>query len=257
MHALPCAGTQTLLDVAGALTCVPSLAVLVDLLHRDAPPASPHSVLALHDARGAALLGGALAANADERGLRVVTDPEPGEVLRALADQAGMDVVVACHGEFNPDRPAASVLRLGGQRELSLADLTSGVSLARCRSVIFAACESGMVRSGIGSEYLGLPGVLLAAGVPTAVGSLWRVNQLATSLLLDFYLDDLSRAQPIAAALASAQRRLRDLRLDEVQLWVDARLASQAPLLQPLVETMPESPFEHPDFWAGFYVAGV
>jgi hypothetical protein len=42
--------------------------------------------------------------------------------------------------------------------------------------VTLAGSESGLVRAELPAEHLELPAVLMTAGVPSVVGSLWKIN---------------------------------------------------------------------------------
>jgi hypothetical protein len=54
-------------------------------------------------------------------GASVVRDPTADEALAAVSIRDVRDLVLACHGEYRPDDPAASRLRIAGG--LSLATL--------------------------------------------------------------------------------------------------------------------------------------
>jgi hypothetical protein len=45
--------------------------------------------------------------------------------------------------------------------------------------------ESALGRAEVSSEFVGLPNVFIAAGARYVIGSLWRVNQLASVVLVD------------------------------------------------------------------------
>jgi CHAT domain-containing protein/tetratricopeptide (TPR) repeat protein len=128
------------------------------------------------------------------------------ERLRALAP--GADVLhLACHGQFRPDSPLFSSLKLGDgwltARDAYSLDF-------RGRLVTLSACETGVNAVAPGDELVGLVRGFFSAGAPTLLLSLWTVDDEATAeLMADFYTS-LREGQRPASALRAAQ--LRQLR---------------------------------------------
>ncbi|NET82617.1 MAG: CHAT domain-containing protein [Moorea sp. SIO1F2] len=99
----------------------------------------------------------------------------------------------SCHGKFEPKSPLESALLLA-DADLTLYKIFK-LDLNQCRIVGFSACETGMTLSsnededtGLPSgldEYIGLPSGFLYAGSPSVVSTLWKVDPLATALLLN------------------------------------------------------------------------
>ncbi|PYT04725.1 MAG: hypothetical protein DMF65_01530, partial [Acidobacteria bacterium] len=109
---------------------------------------------------------------------------------------------LACHGQFRPDSPLFSSLKLGDgwltARDAYALDV--GASL-----VTLSACETGVSAVAPGDELMGLVRGFFYAGAPTLALSLWTVDDEATAeLMSDFYKQLLAGARP-AAALRSAQ----------------------------------------------------
>ena len=169
----------------------------------------------------------------------------PGDVLDWIdAAAPGPSLLhFACHGAIDPRNPTDAHLVLAGGARLS-----AGALLERSRSValqieqvFLAACTTG-VTADIHDEALSLATAFLAAGARTVFGSLWRVPDEDTSVLM-FMVHQFLRVdgcQPVDA-------------LHRAQLWMlDAG--------RPLPDGMPESlrrrcdrgrVFE-PVSWAGF-----
>ncbi|PYS81220.1 MAG: hypothetical protein DMF67_17560 [Acidobacteria bacterium] len=111
---------------------------------------------------------------------------------------------LACHGQFRPDSPLFSSLRLGDgwltARDAYTLDV--GASL-----VTLSACETGVSAVAPGDELMGLVRGFFYAGAPTLLLSLWTVDDEATAGLMgDFYRQLRARSRP-AAALRAAQLR--------------------------------------------------
>ncbi|MDT5294696.1 MAG: hypothetical protein QOJ76_1576 [Acidobacteriota bacterium] len=123
--------------------------------------------------------------------------------LRERAPRA--DVIhLACHGQFRPDSPLFSSLRLGDGwltvRDAYTLDVAAGL-------VTLSACETGVSAVAPGDELLGLVRGFFYAGAATLLLSLWTVDDEATAeLMTDFYTSLRAGARP-AAALRAAQLR--------------------------------------------------
>ncbi len=144
-----------------------------------------------------------------------------GEALRRQAPSA--DVVhLACHGQFRPDNPLFSSLKLGdGWLTVQDAyDLRLPNSL-----VTLSACETGVSAVAPGDELIGLARGFFAAGAPSLVISLWTVDDDATAQLMTGFYEHLRENGSPAAALRHAQLHV--------------------------METKP-----HPFFWSPFVLVG-
>jgi CHAT domain-containing protein len=109
---------------------------------------------------------------------------------------------LACHGEFRPDNPLFSSLRLADgwltARDAYDLDL-------RCGLIVLSACETGMTDIAPGDELIGLTRGFFAAGAPSMLVSLWNVDDDSTArLMIDFYKRLRAGDRP-AAALRHAQ----------------------------------------------------
>jgi CHAT domain-containing protein len=175
-----------------------------------------------------------------------------------------------CHGKFEPDSPLESALKLANNERLTLLEILN-LDLNQCRLVTLSACETGLTESKNSDEYIGLPFGFLLAGSPSMVSTLWEVDQLASTLLLMRFYENLETLST-AAALNEAQQWLRNLTSEELKvvlerlkpqidqtfeqlplkhrtLHVEARL-NRARNRQPF-------PFAEPHYWAGFTAIGV
>jgi hypothetical protein len=193
---------------------------------------------------------------ADGGGFALLRPPDREKMFASILESPGGDLFFACHGHYLPDDPMASVLHCGDPEGVSLLDLTTELEMPRFRTVIMGACESSLGRSEISSEFIGLPNIFLAAGVRYVIGSLWKVNQLATAVLLGRCCELLISGAPPPVALNKAQRDTMQMSRDELIEWVRQGLPSLARGLEPQLARMGPTPFPHPRYWAGFYVQG-
>ena len=124
--------------------------------------------------------------------------------LRALAPTA--DVLhLACHGQFRPDNPLFSSVRLA-DGWLTVRD-AYGLDL-NCSLVALSACETGMSIVAPGDELIGLARGFFSAGAPSLLVSLWTVDDEATATLMGSFYTRLRAGDGPAAALRYAQRQV-------------------------------------------------
>jgi CHAT domain-containing protein/tetratricopeptide (TPR) repeat protein len=139
----------------------------------------------------------------------------------------------AGHAVFDDARPELSFLVTApgpdGEPDRLPAVALHGLDLRHVRLVVLAACET--LRSGTGRSggFAGFAGVLIQSGVDGVVGSLWRVDDEATTRLMVAFHERFSAAGDGPASLRAAQLRL---------------LRSSDPALS------------SPAAWAGFQYAG-
>jgi tetratricopeptide (TPR) repeat protein len=179
------------------------------------------------------------------------------DFLTSISSSQAGDLLFACHGHYSAENPADSRLRIDGNEGASFSQIFSDLDLRSCRSVVLGACESGLARTQVASEYLGLPVAFLSAGVSRVIGSLWEVNRWATSILLGRYFELLnSGTLTVTDSLNKAQRDLASMDKDNVVKWLQKYCPECANALESQIRKMGDCPFSHPYYWAGFYVSG-
>lgn len=194
-------------------------------------------------------------------------------VMDALPDHPVLHF--SCHGLARLALPLESGLLLAQDELLTLRDILA-LRLESARLAVLSACETGISGPELPDEVISLPAGLVHAGVAGVVGSLWSVSDLSTAMLMArFY--DLWRGEDLepAEALHQAQIWLRDTTNGEKAAYFQQEMTR---------ETMPETlktrlpadvaahisiqtllhedgrdarAFEHPFYWAPFYLTGV
>lgn len=127
--------------------------------------------------------------------------------LAALRDAAPhVDVLhLACHGQFRPDNPMFSSLRLADGW------LTAHDAYAldlHCELVTLSACETGVNTVAAGDELMGLARGFFSAGTPSLLVSLWTVDDEATAMLMQDFYARLQTGDSPAAAIRKSQLQL-------------------------------------------------
>ena len=128
----------------------------------------------------------------------------PSRVRSALGSASLMHF--AGHAIFDDVRPDRSMLVLG--RHALTSDTIASIDLRQLRLVVLSACETSRVTERRGSGMAGLAEAFLAAGAGGVVGSLWRVDDASTSVLMRAFHATYAKTGNAAASLRAAQMRL-------------------------------------------------
>jgi len=162
-------------------------------------------------------------------------------------------VHLATHGEFTSGTAADSYLQLWDER-ISLEEVRRlGWNDPAVDLLVLSAC-----RTALGDEQaeLGFAGLAVAAGVKTAIASLWYVDDMATFALMTALYDDLETAPIKAEALRAAQRAMIDgtVRVEDGLLVGDGL---DAPIALPeSLRALSARDFSHPYYWSAFTAIG-
>lgn len=147
-------------------------------------------------------------------------------LLRDL-DQRDIDVVhIACHGIFSARDPLASRILLHDGGDLTAMEIF-GLRL-NADLVTLSACQTAVNDRRPGDELIGLTRALIFAGTPSAIVSLWSVDDMSSGYLMrTFYrlLLDPTRVSK-AQALREAQLALRNASVQSLLDDCDQRIAA-------------------------------
>ncbi|MCF8306831.1 MAG: CHAT domain-containing protein [Ignavibacteriales bacterium] len=117
----------------------------------------------------------------------------------------------ACHGLFNMDYPLFSALALSPDQyddgKLEVHELYN-IYLPKTRLVVLSACETGLAQIKKNDDMVGLVRGFLFAGVPEVIASLWKVDDEATSMLMNNFYLYFSQGFPFSESLRKAQTDL-------------------------------------------------
>jgi CHAT domain-containing protein len=144
------------------------------------------------------------------------TEPRLGpDVTKSLflrdLDQHDIDVIhVACHGSFDARDPLASRILLHDESDLTALEIF-GLSL-RADLVTLSACQTAVNERRPGDELIGLTRALIFAGTPSAVVSLWAVDDMSTGFLM--------RNASVRTLLGDCDRRLATAADEDRRSWL-------------------------------------
>jgi len=150
------------------------------------------------------------------------------EAVRRSTENSYRLIHFACHGEYEPETPLFSALLLAqdpkhdGRLE---AQEIFGLNFD-CDLVTLSACETGLATVTRGDEIIGLARSFIFSGAPSVITSLWKVDDLATAVLMKRFYRNLKQGLSKAEALRRAQLLVK------------------------------ESLNGHPSAWAAFHITG-
>ncbi|WP_204104190.1 MULTISPECIES: CHAT domain-containing protein, partial [Spirulina sp. CCY15215] len=159
---------------------------------------------------------------------------------------------LATHADFRPGKPEDSYIQMGSER-LGLDELRQlGLNDPAIELLVLSACRTAL---GDTDAELGFAGLAVAAGVKSALGSLWYVNDVGSLGFMTGFYEHLQTAPIKAEAVRRAQMALL---AGEVQLE-GGELVTQGgafPLNNQLVN-LGDLNFSHPYYWSGFTLIGT
>lgn len=121
-------------------------------------------------------------------------------------------VHIASHGEYDPQAPMMSAIRLAadGTNDGALtAEEVFGLSMD-ADLVALSACQTGLGRAGTGDDIVGLNRSFVYAGTRQVLSTLWRVDDVSTAVLVKhFYRNARDTSIDRAEALRRAQLEVR------------------------------------------------
>ena len=152
------------------------------------------------------------------------------------AARSASHVHLACHGAVPFAGRSAPYLELAGGERFTVDEIARRRPFPAARMVVLSACQSALVGSfKMADEEMGLPTAVMLSGTPGVIGTLWAVNDLPTSLLMErFYrllLGQDGEALEPWDALRRAQRWLSELTAADVR-----RILAADPALRHLAE---------------------
>jgi CHAT domain-containing protein len=167
------------------------------------------------------------------------------EVRQKITQDKAAVIHFACHGYFDAKEPLQSgILLATGPDSLNDVGSDSGCLTAEeifglridADLVTLSACDTGLNENLPGEELVGLTRAILYAGTPSVIVTLWPVDDLASTLLMERFYElllssdgagsDGRRPTHKAIALQSAQRYIKEMSAQRVIEQCDLRLAT-------------------------------
>nr|WP_246844596.1 CHAT domain-containing protein [Hydrocoleum sp. CS-953] len=161
---------------------------------------------------------------------------------------------LATHAEFLPGLASTSYIQLWGDEQIKLDQVRElGWSQPAVDLLVLSACRTAV---GDKNAELGFAGFAVAAGVKSALASIWYVSDEGTLGLMTEFYTHLNDAKIKAEALRQAQ--LAMLRGEVVIAEGELRgsAARGAVVLPSALGEFDNQDLSHPYYWAGFTMVG-
>ena len=178
-----------------------------------------------------------------------------------------------------PDNPMMrSGLALAGTNGLARADGASveskeawltaeEIALMNLRGtqlVVLSGCETGLGETSLGNGVVGMRRAFMLAGAQNLIMSLWKVDDVATTLLMvRIYENLIDHGLPMDEALRNAQQQLRRLTVAQLSsLWQEldgsnsCSSTNRSAIASYLDGPPTHRPFECPFYWGAFIISG-
>jgi CHAT domain-containing protein len=124
------------------------------------------------------------------------------QINRNLSKQSFSALHVSTHAQFQPGKAEASYIQLW-DRKLKLNGLNAiDWDQSEADLIVLSACQTAL---GDMDAANGFAGLALKAGVPSAIGTLWSINDQSTTELMKAFYSELPESRTKAQALQSAQ----------------------------------------------------
>lgn len=140
-------------------------------------------------------------------------------------------------------------------------ELYRALDLSKAELVILSACDTADTVLAPGNEPVNLAQLVAAAGARQVIASLWKVDDLATLLMMSEFHHRIALGAPPHQALAQAQRTLRNHTvatvLDTMARWPPSTIVSDAATaLRARHPAGNDRPFASSNHWAAFHCYG-
>jgi len=117
---------------------------------------------------------------------------------------------LAMHGILNQNHPMASAMAFTEDGDTLEDNFLYGYEIAQmdlnAKLVVLSACETGYGKFDQGEGVMSLARSFMYAGVPSAIVSLWQVNDASTAVLMQLFYENLNQGMTKSMALAMAKR---------------------------------------------------
>ena len=178
-------------------------------------------------------------------------------VVSDLQSSSQSLIHLATHADFKGGKPDESMIYTS-DGSISFEAFKSIRRLRRSNPInlfVLSACRSAL---GDSDSEMGLAGIAVQAGSKSAIGSLWYVDDVATSAFFSIFYRHLSRGVTKSTALTQTQRDFASGRVkiegSNVVYGPGDVLLSGLSVSQKY--NYPDN-FQHPFFWSGFVLLGT
>jgi CHAT domain-containing protein len=180
---------------------------------------------------------------------------------------------VGTHGDVNYSNPLLSSISIGEGQEFRVIDMSAIRSSVHL--LVFAACLSGLGKATLSNEVLGFSHVVLSTGCQAYVGSLWKVSDFGSMLIMTLFYRHLRSMPQLSVAELMRKSQVDVLQLDGekagilldgmLENWSNTEVEGHRPaefvpdgefLLFTLKMIIDQLDWSSPFYWAPFTLVG-
>lgn len=195
------------------------------------------------------------------------------EDFREYVEGGSLIMHIGTHGDVNYRNPLLSSISIGDGQEFRVIDMSAIRSSVHL--LVFAACLSGLGKATFSSEVLGFSHVVLSTGCQAYIGSLWKVSDFGSMLIMTLFYRHLRSMPhlPVAELMRKAQMDLLQLDGEKAGIlldgmlenWTSTEVDGRKPsefvpdaefLFFMLKMTMDQLDWSSPFYWAPFTLVG-
>lgn len=195
------------------------------------------------------------------------------EDFREYVKGGSLIMHIGTHGDVNHRNPLLSSISIGDGQEFRVIDMSAIRSSVHL--LVFAACLSGLGKSTFGSEVLGFSHVVLSTGCQAYIGSLWKVSDFGSMLIMTLFYRHLSSMPHLTVAELMRKAQMELLQLDSekagmlldgmLENWTSTEVEGRSPaefvpdaefLLFTLKMIIDQLDWSSPFYWAPFTLVG-
>ncbi|MEL7226975.1 MAG: CHAT domain-containing protein [Cyanobacteria bacterium J06576_12] len=160
---------------------------------------------------------------------------------------------LATHAEFKPGSPDNSYIQLWDE-QLKLSELHRlGWQYPAVDLLVLSACSTAV---GSPEAEMGFAGLAIAAGVRSAMASLWSVSDVGTLALMSEFYEQLQAQPTKSEALQVAQLAMINGDVHTVDGQLIGNAARSGVAIPSQLGTLGRTNFSHPYYWSGFTMIG-
>ena len=161
---------------------------------------------------------------------------------------------LATHAEFKPGKANNSYIQLWGSEQLKLDQIRElGWNEPSVELLVLSACRTAV---GDKNAELGFAGLAVAAGVKSALASIWYVSDEGTLGLMTEFYTHLNNAKIKAEALREAQLAMLRGEVVIAEGQLRGTTARGAVVLPSALRKFENQNLSHPYYWSGFMMIG-
>ena len=189
------------------------------------------------------------------KGLTLIDEKATLENFKSTSKSQDFGILhFATHAQFKPGQLSNSYIQVwNGKLQLhKLRDLSQELRWNQVNMLVLSACETAL---GDEQAELGFAGMGVQAGIKTAIGTLWKVNDEGSMAFMAEFYSRLKTAPTKAEAFKQTQLAMwrGQVRVENGNLQLSNQQTMNLP---PEMGVRGNISFSHPIYWSGFTLVG-